>query len=112
MSGKLVLTLEFHPLARRPDIRRLGRRWDIHVVIDGTDHRFEEGPRHEMEVSAGTHNVEVYFTGAGFQFLAGLLGIRYGRRSTQVAVEEGETANLRYKGGMFWHMGGGSLFPA
>jgi len=109
MTSALELTLEFHFLAAKPSVRRFGRRWDIHVVVDGQDHVFEEGPIHRLSVEPGQHAVEVFFTGAGLQALAGALGIKYGRRSIGLQVDEGQTAHIHYKGGMFWNAGGGEL---
>jgi hypothetical protein len=109
MSTAIELTLSFHPLARKPSVRRLGRRWDIHLVIDGEDHVFEEGPVHRVEVASGAHTVEVFFTGAGLQLFAGALGIRYGRRALRLEVGEGRTARVHYQGGVFWHVFGGEL---
>jgi hypothetical protein len=109
MSSTLELTLVFHFLAAKPSVRRWGRRWDTHVVVDGKDHVFEEGPSHSLSVEPGQHTVDVFFTGAGLQALAGALGIRYGRRSIELQVNEGRTAHIHYKGGMFWGAGGGKL---
>lgn len=100
----LRLVLDFHPLARRPDLRRWGRRWDVEVVVDGTLHVFEEGPRHELVVPPGPHRVEVAFRPAGLASLARRM--RLGGRSLEVQVPDGGTAELTYRGGLFWHVGG------
>lgn len=101
----LRLVLDFHPLARRPDRRRWGRRWDIEVRVDGAPHVFEEGPRHELEVPPGPHRVEVGFRPTGMAFLGRAFGA-YGQRGLDLLVPEAGLVEVTYRGGMFWHMGG------
>jgi len=108
-QGRIVLSLRFHPLARRPDVRRIGRRWDTVISVDGVEHVFEEGPKHELEVAAGRHDVDVYFRAAGIMVVAKALGIRYGRERLTVDVPAGGEVVLQYKGGMFWTLRGHSL---
>ena len=91
-------------LARRPDIRRFGRRWDVCVDIDGMLHVFEEGPRHTLAVAPGQHKVTVWFRGAGIAILA--RWFRYGLRRAEVTVDPGSVVHLTYQGSAFWHMGG------
>jgi len=107
--GRIVLELRFHPLARRPDKRYLGRRWDIVMSVDGEEHVFEEGPRHEVEIPAGRHDIEVFFRAAGIMVAARALGIRYGRESLPVDVPAGGEVTLEYRGGMFWTLYGRTL---
>ena len=109
MSGRITLKLRFHPLARRPDVPRIGRRWDVVVVVDGVEHVFSEGPKHELNVAPGHHEVEVFFRAAGIMFVARVLGLRYGRKSLQVEVPSEGELTLEYAGGMFWTFGGGTL---
>lgn len=108
-TGRVVLMLRFHPLARRPDIRRFGRRWDVVLKVDGDEHVFGEGPRHEVEVSAGRHEVEVAFRATGIMVVAKALGIHYGRKSLMIDVPAGGEVALEYRGGVFWTLLGGVL---
>jgi hypothetical protein len=107
--GRLILSLHFHSLARRPDVRRFGRRWDVVLRVDGTEHVFEEGPRQVVEVTAGHHEVEVVFRPTGFASLARLLGLRYGRERIAVEVPDNGEVTLEYHGGMFWTFGDHTL---
>ncbi|MEQ1773364.1 MAG: hypothetical protein ABL891_06220 [Burkholderiales bacterium] len=104
MDGTINLTLKFAPLARRPDIRRFGRRWDVCVEIDGVLRVFQEGPRHTVTVSPGPHKVTVWFRGAGIAILG--RWFRYGLRSLNVTVKPGAALQVTYEGSAFWHMGG------
>ena len=104
MDATIELTLQFSPLARRPDIRRLARRWDVCVDVDGVLQVFKEGPHHTVAVSPGPHKVTVWFPGAGIAILG--RWIRYGVRSVNVTVEPESTLHLIYQGSAFWHMGG------
>jgi hypothetical protein len=103
-DATLELSLVFSPLARRPDVRRFGRRWDVCVEVDGTLHVFEEGPRHVIPISPGAHDVAVWFRGAGIAFLA--RGLRAGLRRIRIEAAPGSTVRLVYEGSTFWHMGG------
>ena len=105
-DASLELSLEFALLARRPDVRRFGRRWDICVEVDGTLHVFEEGPRHVIPISAGAHDVAVWFRGAGVAILAG--GMRFGHKKLRIEAAPGSTVRIVYVGSTFWHMGGSS----
>ena len=104
MTSTIELTLQFSPLARRPDIRRPLRRWDVCVDVDGVLRVFQEGPCHTITVAPGSHKVTVWFRGAGIAILA--RWFRYGSRSVNVTVEPGSTLHLTYQGSAFWHMGG------
>ena len=103
-DATLELALRFAPLARRPDKRRFGRRWDVCVEVDGTLHVFEEGPLHVIPVSAGSHDVSVWFRGAGVAILARWR--RFGHRHTRIDIAQASTVRLVYEGSTFWHMGG------
>ncbi|MDQ3031083.1 MAG: hypothetical protein M3Y87_01600 [Myxococcota bacterium] len=103
-NATLELSLQFAALARRPDVRRLGRRWDVCIEVDGTLHVFEEGPRHSIAMSPGAHDVAVWFRGAGVALLARFM--RLGSRKIRVEAAPGATVRLVYVGSTFWHMGG------
>ena len=105
-DSSLELALQFAPLARRPDVRRLGRRWDVCIEVDGVLSVFKEGPRHVMPISAGPHEVVVWFRGAGIAILG--RWSRFGLRRLQVVAEPGTPLRLVYEGSTFWHMGGDS----
>lgn len=104
--SSISLVLSFHSLARRPDVRRFGRRWDVVAKVDGVEHVREEGSRHHFDVAPGTHEVEVFFRPAGAMFLARWLGLAYGNETLRVDVPETGEVELTYTGSMFWHMGG------
>lgn len=100
----LELSLRFALLARRPDVRRLLRRWDVCVSVDGALHVFQEGPKHVLPIAPGPHRIEVWFRGAGLALLA--RPIRFGRRSLAIVAPDHGTVRLVYEGSTFWHMGG------
>lgn len=108
-DATLELSFDLHPLSHRPDLRRFGRRWDTHVVIDGVDHVFEEAEVHRVPLFPGERSVEVYFTGAGLQRLGGMLGLKHGRTSLKVEARAGQTVRVQFRGGMFWTLSGGTL---
>ena len=104
MVGTIELALKFAPLARRPDIRRFGRRWDVCLDVDGVLRVFQEGPRHVVSVVPGSRKVTVWFRGAGIAILG--RWFCYGLRSVNITVELGLTLHVTYEGSTFWHMGG------
>ena len=108
-DATLELSFDLHPLGQRPDLRRFGRRWDTHIVIDGQDHVREESEVHRVPLSPGEREVEVYFTGAGLQRLGGLLGIKHGRARLKVEARAGHTVRVQFRGGMLWAVSGGAL---
>jgi hypothetical protein len=105
-DAAIELTLRFAPLARRPDIRRFGRRWDVCVEVDGHLHVFQEGPRHVIPTGAGSHVVRVWFRGAGIAILS--RWVRFGKKEIAVEVAPESTVRLLYQGSTFWHAGGGA----
>lgn len=105
----LELSFDLHPLAPRPDLKRFGRRWDTHIVVDGKDHVFEEDEIHRVKVSPGPHQIELYFTGAGLQRLGGMLGLRHGRCAVKIEARTGFTVRLQFRGGLLWSVRGGEL---
>src|SRR5262245_33031653 len=104
MSGIIVVQLGFDWAAMRPDRTLLGRRWDVHVCVDGEDHVFREGPLHQVDVPAGHRVVEVFFKGAGINISYRAFPFRWGLARTEVDVADGQTVRLSYWGGMWWHM--------
>jgi len=77
------------------------------VKVDGVEHSFEEGPRHQLEVTPGPRDIEVVFRPAGAMFLARWLGLTYGAARIRIDVPASGEVELTYTGSMFWHMGGG-----
>lgn len=103
-AGVIELSLHFSALARRPDVRRLGRRWDVCIEVDGELHVREEGPRHVVPVAPGKHEIKVWFRGAGLAVLGRFF--RLGLRTVEVDVPAGGSVRLLYEGSTLWHLGG------
>ncbi len=101
----ITLHLSFHPLARRPDVHRLGRRWDVVMKVDGVEQVRQEAPTHRFDVAPGKHQIEVFFRPAGVAFLARWFGMVAGRETLSLDVPA-TGVELTYTGSMFWHMGG------
>lgn len=106
-AGVIELSLHFSALARRPDVRRAGRRWDVCIEVDGELHVREEGPRHVVPVAPGEREVRVWFRGAGLAALGRFF--RFGMRNVRVDVPTGGGVRLLYEGSTFWHLGGRAL---
>lgn len=103
-AGVIELSLHFSALARRPDLRRLGRRWDVCIEVDGELHVREEGSRHVVPAAAGLREIKVWFRGAGLAVLGRFF--RFGLRSVRVDVPAGGAVRLLYEGSTLWHLGG------
>ena len=85
MSAQIELSYKLHWLASRPDVQHNTQRWIVHIMVDGKDHVFDEGPRHRVEVDPGSHEVEFFATAAARLWVAKALDVKYGRTSTTVS---------------------------